>query len=261
VHGYGRIEVANLSMVGHCLFYLNRFEDSLQSSREAIALARRVGHARAEMIAATAVKLLSFMLSAEAALENADRVLELARQIGARRFEAEGMARHAGFLALQGQDGRREALVLTQRAVDAARETGLQFVGPDLLGQLAVLTEDDLLRRRSLAEGEELLGRGSVGHNHLRFYRHAIEASVNAGAWDDVERYADALDAYTRPEPLPWSDLWIAWGRALASHGSNPTKAAVIADVRQVLGEAQRVGLSPALPALQRALGNNLRAV
>jgi class 3 adenylate cyclase/tetratricopeptide (TPR) repeat protein len=257
-HGYGRIEVANLSMVGHCLFYLNRFEESLQISREAMALARRVGHARAEMIAATAVRMVSFMLTADAALANAERILELARQIGARRFEAEGMARHAAFLALQGR--RSEALDLTRRAVDAARETGIQFVGPDLLGQLAVLTEDDSLRRRSLMEGEELLRRGSVGHNHLRFYRHAIEASLNAGAWDEAERYAVALEDYTRPEPLPWADFWTAWSRALAAHGRDPKQASTIADVERVLKEAQRIGMRPAMQALQRALGDEADA-
>ena len=73
VHGYGRIEVANLSMIGHCLFYLNRFEESLQSSREAMTLARRVGHQRAEIIAANGVRMLSFMLTADAAKAGAIR--------------------------------------------------------------------------------------------------------------------------------------------------------------------------------------------
>jgi class 3 adenylate cyclase/tetratricopeptide (TPR) repeat protein len=251
-HGYGRIEVANLSMVGHCLFYLNQFEDALDRSREAMALARRVGHQRAEIIAANAIRMLSFMLDADAAKANVERILELARQIGARRFEAEGMVAHAAILALAGR--RSEALELTRRGVDAARQTGIQFLGPDLLGQLAILTDDDALRRRSLAEGEELLRAGSVGHNHLRFHRHAIEASLNAGAWDGADRYAQSLEDYTRPEPLPWANFWIAWGRALATHGRDPTKAAVIDNVKRVLEEAQRIGMQPAIPALQRAL-------
>jgi class 3 adenylate cyclase/tetratricopeptide (TPR) repeat protein len=252
-HGYGRIEVANLSMVGHCLFYLNRFEESLQSSREAMALARRVGHQRAEIIAANAVRMLWFMIDADAAGANEDRILELVRQIGARRFEAEALVARAFILALGGR--RSEALDLTRRGVEAARETGIQFLGPDFLGQLAILTEDDAERRRSLAEGEELLRVGSVGHNHLRFHRHAIEASLNAGAWEEVERYAQALEDYTRPEPLPWADFWIAWGRALAVHGRDPASAAAAEHVEGVLKGARRIGMRPAIPALQRALG------
>ncbi|MDF2810390.1 MAG: hypothetical protein K0S56_1421 [Microvirga sp.] len=251
-HGYGRIEVANLSMIGHCLFYLNRFEESLESSRDAMALARGVGHQRAEIIAANAVRMLSFMLDADAAHANAERILELARQIGARRFEADGMVARAAILALAGR--RSEALQLTQRGVDAARETGIQFLGPDLLGQLAILTEDDALRRRSLAEGEELLRAGSVGHNHLRFHRHAIEASLNARSWQEAEHYAQALENYTRPEPLPWAHFWIAWGRALAMHGRDRRSTATIDNVKRLLEEAERIGMRPAIPALQRAL-------
>ena len=96
--------------------------------------------------------MLSFRIVADAANANVERILELARQIGARRFEAEAMVARAAILALAGRAS--EALDLTRRGVDAARETGIQFLGPDLLGQLAVLTEDDALRRRSLARPE-----------------------------------------------------------------------------------------------------------
>jgi predicted LPLAT superfamily acyltransferase len=77
---------------------------------------------------------------------------------------------------------------------------------------------------------------------------------LNAGAWDGADRYAQSLEDYTRPEPLPWANFWIAWGRALATHGRDPTKAALIDNVKRVLEEAQRIGMQPAIPALQRAL-------
>jgi class 3 adenylate cyclase/tetratricopeptide (TPR) repeat protein len=252
-HGYGRIEVANFSMVGHCLCYLNRFEESLESSREAMALARRVGHQRAEIIAAAnAIRMPSCMLDIDAANANLDRILELARQIGARRFESEGMVAHAAILALAGR--KSEALDLTLRGLETARETGIQFLGPDLLGQLAVLTEDNALRRQSLAEGEELLRAGSVGHNHLRFHRHAIEASLNARLWDEMDRYTQALEDYTRPEPLPWANFWIVWGRGLAAHGRDPKDPAAIDNLNHVLEEAQRIRMYSAIPALRHAI-------
>jgi hypothetical protein len=245
-HGFGRIEVANLSMVGHCLFYLNRFEESLQSSRDAMTLARRVGHQRAEIIAANAVRMLWFMLDGDAANCNEDRILELVRQIGARRFEAEVFAARGFLLALAGR--RSEALNLTRRGLEIARETGIKFLGPGLLGQLAILTADDAERRRSLAEGEELLRVGSVGHNHLRFYRHAIEASLNVEAWDEAERYAQALEDYTRPEPLPWAEFWIGWGRALAAYGRDPRNTAAVDAAKCVVDQAGRIGMLPAIP-------------
>jgi class 3 adenylate cyclase len=252
-HGYGRIEVANLSMVGHCLFYLNRFEESRESSREAMTLAHRVGHQRAEIIAAAnAVRVVPFLHDADAADAEVERILELAGQIGARRFEAEAMVAQAATLALAGR--KADALDLTRRGLEVARETGIQFIGPDLLGQLAVLTDDDALRRQSLAEGEELLRAGSIGHNHLRFNRHAIEASLNAREWDEADRYAQALEDYTRPETLPGADFWIAWGRTLAAHGRDPRSAEPIHNIERILEQAQLIGMRPAIPALRRAL-------
>jgi class 3 adenylate cyclase/tetratricopeptide (TPR) repeat protein len=252
-HGYGRIEVANLSMVGHCLFYLNRFEKCRESSREAMTLARRVGHQRAEIIAAAnAVRVVPFLHEINGADAEVERILELAGQIGARRFEAEAMVAQAAILALAGR--KADALNLTRRGLDVARETGIQFIGPDLLGQLAALTDDDALRRQSLAEGEELLRAGSIGHNHLRFNRHAIEASLNAREWDEADRYAQALEDYTRPETLPGADFWIAWGRTLAAHGRDPRSAAPIHNIERILEQAQLIGMRPAIPALRRAL-------
>jgi hypothetical protein len=51
----------------------------------------------------------------------------------------------------------------------------------------------------------------------------ALEVCPDADDWDGVERYAAALDDYTRPEPLPWSAFFIARGRALAVMESFPT--------------------------------------
>ena len=50
-------------------------------------MARRVGHQRAEIIAAAnALRVLPFLLDPDAANPTVERILELARQIGARRF-------------------------------------------------------------------------------------------------------------------------------------------------------------------------------
>ena len=79
-------------------------------------MARRVGHQRAEIIAAAnALRVLPFLLDADAANAYVERILELARQIGARRFESEAMVAHAAILALSGR--KSEALDLTLRGL------------------------------------------------------------------------------------------------------------------------------------------------
>ena len=59
------------------------------------------------------------------------------------------------------------------------------------------------MRAQALGEGEEILRQDCVGHNYLWFYRDAMEVSLEDADWDGARRYAAALEAYTRPEPLP----------------------------------------------------------
>lgn len=63
------------------------------------------------------------------------------------------------------------------------------------------------------------MSQGSVAHNHLQFYVDAINVMVSEGDWEQAERYAAALEDFTRPEPLPWSEFFIARSRALAAWG------------------------------------------
>jgi len=131
----------------------------------------------------------------------------------------------------------------------------MAYIGPMLLGTLAHLTGDAAERRAALAEGEALLAEGSISHNHLWFYREAIEAALLEADYEAVERYAQAFEAYTRPEPLPWADFLIARGRALAAFaavGRNRVESLAGAVVEQLpVGpalEAETVGVQPEQP-------------
>jgi len=63
-----------------------------------------------------------------------------------------------------------------------------------------------------LREGESILEAGAVGHNHPWFWRDAIETGLEHRAWDLAAYHADALAAFSREEPLPWSDFVIGRG-------------------------------------------------
>jgi hypothetical protein len=93
---------------------------------------------------------------------------------------------------------------------------GMQFSAPKAVGALCRAVEDDAERTRFLAKGAELLRLGAVGHNHLWFYRDAIEAMLSVGDASGALRYVTGLEEYTRAEPLPWADLFAARGRVLA---------------------------------------------
>ncbi len=99
-----------------------------------------------------------------------------------------------------------------------------------------------------------MLRKGSLGHNFLFVYRYAMDASLRSGDWDEVERYADALEDFTRPEPLPSSDFFIARGRALAAFGRGSRDDKTMQELKRLCDEAAGVGLVTALPALEEAL-------
>jgi tetratricopeptide (TPR) repeat protein len=187
-------------------------------------------------------------------MEHADKALVTTRRLGTPRFEAELLTHRANILHCQGK--RAEAVELLNQAIAICRETGLGYFGPYALGRLALVTDDDEVRRESLREGEELLQAGSVSHNFIEFYRTAIETSLITGEWDEVERYASALEDYTRAEPLAWPDFIIARGRAMAAHGRGNRDDATMHELERLRDEAKRSGLKLAMWELDEALAN-----
>ena len=256
-HGFGRIEVASLPMAALTALYAGEYERALDEGTAAIEAARRVGHRRAEMIASHNV----FQCQAEradwvAARAHAERATALARQLGARRFEAEGLVPGGR----RGARGRARRCRPGEEALAIGRETGMAFLGPALLAWLALFTDDDAERRAAVAEAEALLAAGSVSHNYFFFYRAAIEIALATEDWCAAERYAAALEDYTRAEPLAWSDFVIARGRALAAWGRGERDATAVERLRGLRAHAERAGLRNALAALEAALGPEGRA-
>ena len=82
----------------------------------------------------------------------------------------------------------------------------------------------------------------------------AIEIALADAAWDEVERYAAALADFTRPEPLPSTDFYIAYGRTLAAFGRGVRNKATVNEIERLRDEATRVGLTRSIPRLDQAL-------
>jgi tetratricopeptide (TPR) repeat protein len=253
-HGFGHIEVANRSMIGLSRQYLNDLRGALEDGLEAAAAAARVGHQRAEMLGETMCVLACYELGEfDSAEVHREREMRLAQRLGARRFEAQNLEFGGRILFAQGR--RADAARQLREGLALCREVGLQFSGPRAIGALAVATEGPAERCRLLEEGEALLRRGAVGANHLWFYRDAIEALLQAGDADVALRYAAALEAYTRPEPLPWSDLFIARARALTAVASSTGRDGPVRRDLEVLRKTiEEAGLRLYRPAIDCAL-------
>lgn len=151
-------------------------------------------------------------------------------------------------------DHRREATALLREALALCREVGTQFSAPKAVGALSRAVEDDGERARLLAEGADMLERGAVGHNHLWFYRDAIEAMLSAGDSAGALRYVAALEGYTRAEPLPWADLFVARGRVLARAQQDHAGEEIQHELERVRAALVEAGFDSYLPAVDAAL-------
>jgi len=253
-HGFKRVEAANRPMVGIARWYVGETRSALDDAHAAIAVAQQIGHRRGEIVARhNAYQLYHSLRQFDAALVHIEQALVLSRQINARRFEAEALAfRGEVRLAIGQRDSARTDLL---EALAIARATGMSYMGPIFLGMLAVAAADRAEYEAAIAEGEDLLRSNTVAHNHLLFRRDAIDACLAAGDWVAAERHAEAMHARTQSQPLPWSDFFVARGRALARHGAQGSDAATHVELTRLRLEGQRFGLLAAVVAIDAALG------
>jgi class 3 adenylate cyclase/tetratricopeptide (TPR) repeat protein len=252
-HGFGRIEVANRSMVGFSRVYLNEPRAALSDGAAASRAAALVSQPRAEMLGENMCAFACYELGDyDEMAVYIERTMRLAKSLGARRFEALCMAMQGRGLLESGR--RTEAAAMLREAVAICRDAGMQFCGPKTLSALGRAVEDPAECTRLLVEGEELLHRGAVGHNHLWFYRDAIEAMLAVGNAVGALRYVDALENYTLAEPLPWSRLFADRGRALAGALQGGVDEAVRRDLARVQAALLAAELKAFLPPVEATL-------
>ena len=148
---------------------------------------------------------------------------DLARRLGALRFE-QPCRLFLGRIAHE-EGGQQLAVENLRKAEEVAQRTSLAFHGPMIYGALAFVLDrpDDL--GAALAQAELIIGQGCVSHNQLWFYPDAIDVALDLFDFDAAERYVSALEDFTRAEPLPWSDFFVARGRALIATGPWPYRS------------------------------------
>jgi hypothetical protein len=225
---------------------------SSESCREGLELTRRVGDLRGELLVHL---VLASGLLMQAQLDDCRRharqAMHLAKQLGARRFEAECLGIVAATILTEDP---AQALQLAKEGLAIGRETGMSYCGPMLLSVVARLTPSPIERTGALAEGEELLAAGCVSHSYFEFYSNAIEAGLQERDWASVLRYADKLEAYTSAEPLPYTNILIKRARLLADVGESGMKKASRTSLETLRAECQRMNARTPLTAIEKAL-------
>lgn len=252
-NGFNSIEIVNASMAGFCRLYLNQFGDALDEGLKAITAANKVGYHRGELLGEIlTTHALYFMGDYDSARQHNARELNLSRQLGAPRFESQALLFKG---KMQHLDGQRDLAIETMKgALEISENMGHGFVGPRIMSALAGSYDDPSSMRDALDKGALMLEKGSVSHNHLLYYSDAIDISLSIEDWDRAQHYVDALETFTSAEALPWSDFFVARGRALITWRRGQESTELVAELQRLHDEAKQVNLAAALPALANAL-------
>jgi class 3 adenylate cyclase/tetratricopeptide (TPR) repeat protein len=257
-HGYSRVLAANLPMLAEILAWANELDSAAIASNEALDLAKGTCNLRAEMIALSVKGLIQGETGDFAGAEiSLQRSVEITRLLGSKIMEGMCLAILGNVGVIQGDLATARAQA--QLAIDILEQTdsGMAFYGAMSQAILARATEDPDLCRETLARGEVQLTGFSIAHSFFGFYENAMEACLRIADWDGVERYAKALEDFSRSEPLPRCTYTIARGRALALHGRGNRDPETMTELQGLRDEAVRIGRRSSLQVLEKALASS----
>jgi class 3 adenylate cyclase/tetratricopeptide (TPR) repeat protein len=251
--GFRRIAVANRPMAAMTRLFTGDAKGSLREAEEAVRAAQEVGHRRAEAISHHAVFFAALsLMQLDLAGRSVERALDLARQLGAPRFEAEALALGSVLKFLDGDAASaREDIAEAFRLLQTL---GLPYLGPMFYGLLGRFGASEADRKDALAKGEVMLQTNRVAHNHLFLRMCGIDSCLDDEDWDGAVHHADELETYAADEPSRWTRFIAARGRALAGWGRGRRDAALVAEIAMLADEAQECGFVAERQALAEVL-------
>jgi class 3 adenylate cyclase/tetratricopeptide (TPR) repeat protein len=251
--GAAGVEVANRPMAAfaeNCMLRLDRARELAEQAR---LLALQAQNRRAELIALHG--LMAAAIEAddpEAGMPHVERSQQIVADLGAWRFESENLIFAA---QLEQAAGRPDvAARMAREAVSLCRDHAMAYLGSAVLGTGAALTDDASERDAWLEQGDALLSVPTLGHNHLFFRRHAIDASLKAGRPEEMRRHAHALRTFVAAEPNPFTDLVVQRALLLADVVDGRLTPAGRADLSRLAEQAMRTGYRQLAREMQTAL-------
>jgi len=252
-HGIGRVAISQMPMRAITRSYLNQLEIAITELEAAAEEARRALNRRAQILCHMgAAEMLLQMDDLGRADSHLAAGLEIARSTGARWFETFCLIHAARPMWSRGDIATAKRMLAD--AANIMPSGSERAIAGFLWGTMALTTDDNQEADRALAAGAAILAHGAISHNHFWFRRDEMEVYLRRGYWDAAIASADALADYTRAEPLPWSDFYIARVRALAAIGRGGHTDENLATLRRLRSEAATVKLLTALPLIDAAL-------
>ncbi|UGQ46848.1 ATP-binding protein [Massilia endophytica] len=253
-HSYLHIEASNRAALGSTRIYLGDPAGAVADALASASIASKVGNRRAETFSRmTAGWALVAGGDLDAATEQVQRGLDLARTIGSTRFETFLRESEARIAWLRGDRAQAERLIRSV-AEDVERHQLQNFIGPWVMGTAALFASDAATRKRALLKGASYLTRDCLAHNSFRFYLNAAEVSLLDGDTVSAEFYAEQLASCVGGESCAWVEHHVALLRQFARWRAAPDEG--LREQLSVLAQRSRqYGFTEATPLLLRALG------
>ena len=252
-HRFVNIEASNRAALGSTRLYLGQPLDAVADALQSAQLAHKVGNRRAEVFARLTA---GWVLVAQADLPRAQAevhaALELARSVGASRFEPFLMESQARISWLAGDHALAERQI-TEAARSVDRLKLHRFIGPWVLGTLALLSSDSAVRKRAMLQGAAYLTRDCLAHNAYRFYVSAAEVALLEGDLVSADFYAGQLAACGEGEQCAWISHHVRLVLAYAAWTAAPGEA-LRAELRALREQAHGLGFAHTAPRLARAI-------
>jgi tetratricopeptide (TPR) repeat protein len=255
-NGFGRLIGPNLMMRGYMAHWRNEQQTRNAMYEESAELALMTHDLRNQLHVLTGGIWWAEMGDFEKSWDWLDRALIVSKKLSSKILEGEVFYLRSLVAHMQGNPGQATELASESVQVLEASESGMTFRGPTALAVYALVARDDERRSALLQQAEEILAGGCVAHNYIDFYELAIQACLQASAWDEVERYAGLLQEYTASEPFARCNLFIALGYALAAYGRGLRNDETIQQLRRVYDEASAAQLNFVLPELESAMSS-----
>ena len=248
-----RFAVMNRAMVGWCCYWHGRVDDCRRELQAAGAAAVALSHRNAEAMVVESQGLMLSWMDDPQALPTLRRAVQLAHELGMRRFE---MVSLAGLAATLRRDGARDdALAQAREAWRlCVAVNGQGFAGPLVLIEIASNTSDAAEAETALQQAEHLLAQGAVAHNHFFGLPDAMRLRLAQGRHDEVLRLAGLLQQYGDREPTLWTTHHVDAARALVRVASGAADASLGAELTRLLAQAQAACLVESARELTRAL-------
>ena len=92
------------------------------------------------------------------------------------------------------------------------------------------------------------------GEAVLHFLHYAIMTCSQSGMWDQLGHYVQMLEDFTKDDPLPWADFYVAYGRALAKAAQGDRPDTVAEELTEILEKAICMGYTGSVAGIQAAL-------